>query len=186
VVICHGDFHPLNILADKNQPTGVIDWTSAVIAEPAMDVGSAIANISAIPRSLRWGLHAAAQALISAALRRYERAYRARCPLDDQAVLYYEVFRAVAQLVWVGQARAAGRAGGDAFHSTAGVGNAIALIRKLSGVSLRFERGRFFPTCRSSAIGTFEPCRLHRASNVRVRGKAGRRQGTPRLNVNYD
>jgi aminoglycoside phosphotransferase (APT) family kinase protein len=99
VVICHGDFHPLNILADKNQPTGVIDWTSAVIAEPAMDVGSAIANISAIPRSLRWGLHAAAQALISAALRRYERAYRARCPLDDQAVLYYEVFRAVAQLV---------------------------------------------------------------------------------------
>lgn len=103
------------------------------------DVGSAIANISAIPRSLRWGLHAAAQAKISAALRRYGRAYRARCPLDDQAVLYHEVFRAVAQLVWVGQPRAAGRAGGDAFHSAAGVGNLIALIRKLSGVSLRFE-----------------------------------------------
>jgi hypothetical protein len=47
--ICHGDFHPLNILADKNQPTGVIDWANAVIAEPAMDVGSAIANISAVP-----------------------------------------------------------------------------------------------------------------------------------------
>jgi aminoglycoside phosphotransferase (APT) family kinase protein len=137
--ICHGDFHPLNILADKNQPTGVIDWSSVVIAEPAMDVGSAITNMSAFPRSLSWGLDAAAQALISAALRRYEHAYRARYPLDDQAVLYYEVFRAVAQLVWVGQARAAGRVGGGAFHSAAGVGNLIALIRKLSGVSLRLE-----------------------------------------------
>jgi hypothetical protein len=103
-----------------------------------MDVGSAIANISAVPRSLPWGLRAAAHALISAALRRYERTYRALRQLDDQAVLYYEVFRAVAQLVWVGQARAAGRVGG-ASHSAAGVGNLTALIRKLSGVSLRLE-----------------------------------------------
>jgi aminoglycoside phosphotransferase (APT) family kinase protein len=137
--ICHGDFHPLNILADKNQPTGVIDWANAVIAEPAMDVGSAIANISAVPLSLPWALRVAAHSVISAALRRYEHAYRKLRPLDDQAVLYYEVFRAVAQLVGVGQARAAGRVGGGAFHSAAGVGNLIALIRKLSGVSLRLE-----------------------------------------------
>src|SRR5260370_32611166 len=107
--ICHGDFHPLNILADKNQPTGVIDWANAVIAEPAMDVGSAIANMSAVPLPLPWALRVPAHAIIGAALRRYERVYRALRPLDDQAVLYYEVFRAVAQLVWVGQARAAGR-----------------------------------------------------------------------------
>ena len=137
--ICHGDFHPLNILADKNQPTGVIDWANVVIAEPAMDVGSAIANVSALPLSLPWALRVAAHRVISAALRRYERAYRKLRPLDDQAVLYYAVFRAVAQLVWVGQARATGRVGGGAFHSAAGVGNLIALIRKLSGVSLRLE-----------------------------------------------
>ena len=137
--ICHGDFHPLNILADKDQPTGVIDWANAVIAEPAMDVGSAIANISAVPLPLPWALRVAAHAIIGAALRRYERTYRARRPLDDQAVLYYQVFRAVAQLVWVGQARAAGRVGGGAFHSAAGVGNLIALIKKLSGVSVWLE-----------------------------------------------
>jgi aminoglycoside phosphotransferase (APT) family kinase protein len=137
--ICHGDFHPLNILADKNQPTGVIDWANAVIAEPAMDVGSAITNISAVPLTLPWALRVAAHSVISAALRRYERAYRKLQPLDDQAVLYYQVFRAVAQLVWVGQARAAGRVRGGAFHSAAGVGNLIALVRKLSGVSLRLE-----------------------------------------------
>jgi aminoglycoside phosphotransferase (APT) family kinase protein len=137
--ICHGDFHPLNILADKNGPTGVIDWTNAVIAEPAMDVGSAITNISALPLSLPWALRVAARSIIGAALRRYERTYRKHQPLDDQAVLYYKVYRAVAQLVWVGQARVTGRASSGAFHSAAGVGNLIALIRKLSGVSLRLE-----------------------------------------------
>ena len=139
-VICHGDFHPLNILADKNQPTGVIDWANAVIAEPAMDVGSAIANMSAVPLPLPWALRVTAHAIIGAALRRYERTYRALRPLDDRAVRYYQVFRAVAQLVGVGLARTTGRVGGGAFHSAAGVGNLIALIKKLSGVSVSLSK----------------------------------------------
>src|SRR5437016_3867128 len=118
--ICHGDFHPLNILADSGKPTGVIDWPNVVIAEPAMDVGSAMANISAVPINVPWPLRLAAQAASGAALRRYERAYRARRPLDADAVRYYQVFRAVAQLVPVGAARATGRVGGGAFHSEAG------------------------------------------------------------------
>lgn len=135
--ICHGDFHPLNILAEGGKPTGVIDWPNVVIAEPAMDVGSAIANISTVPIGPPWPLRVAAQATIRAALRRYQRAYRARQPLDDNVVRYYQIFRAVAQLVPVGVARAAGRSGGGAFHSEAGAGNLIALIKKLSGVSVR-------------------------------------------------
>jgi len=135
--ICHGDFHPLNILADNGKPTGVIDWPNVVIAEPAMDVGSAIANISAVPINVPWALRVAAQQAAAVVLRRYERAYRARRPLDDQAVRYYQVFRAVAQLIPVGVARAAGRTGGGAFHSESGAGNLIALIRRLSGVSVR-------------------------------------------------
>ena len=134
--ICHGDFHPLNILAENGKPTGVIDWPNVVIAEPAMDVGSAIANISTVPINLPWALRAAARAAIGAALRRYQRAYHARRPLDDQAVRYYQAFRAVAQLVPVGVARAAGRTGGGAFHSEAGAGNLIARIKRLSGVSV--------------------------------------------------
>jgi aminoglycoside phosphotransferase (APT) family kinase protein len=135
--ICHGDFHPLNILADNGKPTGVIDWPNVVIAEPAMDVASAIANISAVPINLPWALRVTVQPAIGAALRRYERAYGARRPLDDEAVRYYQVFRAVAQLIPVGQAKATGRAGSGAFHSEVGAGNLIALIRRLSRVSVR-------------------------------------------------
>ena len=143
--ICHGDFHPLNILADKDEPTGVIDWANAVIAEPAMDVGSAITNISAVPLPLPWPLRMAARQAIGAALRRYERSYRARRLLDGQAVLYYQVFRAVAQLVGVGYAKATGRAGSGAFASPAGVSNLIALIKKLSGVSVSLEDRMHLP-----------------------------------------
>jgi hypothetical protein len=113
-------------------------FSSAMFAR-YIDVGSAIANISAVPLSLPRPLRVAARAVIGTALRRCERAYQGRRPLDDQAVLYYEVFRAIAQLVWVGHARAGGRVGGGAFHSAAGAGNLIALVRKLSGVSLRLE-----------------------------------------------
>jgi aminoglycoside phosphotransferase (APT) family kinase protein len=137
--ICHGDFHPLNILADKDGPTGVIDWANAVIAEPAMDVGSAVTNISAVPLPLPWPLRLAARQAIGAALRRYERSYRERRPLDDRAVLYYQVFRAMAQLVGVGRARAMGRVGSGAFASDAGMSNLVALIKKLSGVSVSLE-----------------------------------------------
>ena len=134
--ICHGDFHPMNVLADNGKPTGVIDWANVVIADPAMDVGSAIANISTVPIAWPWPLRAVAQAVIGAAMRRYERAYRARRPLDDEAVRYYQVFRAVAQLLPVAAARAAGRAGTGAFHSDLGTSNLVALIRRLSGMSV--------------------------------------------------
>jgi hypothetical protein len=111
----------LNILAEKNQPTGVIDWANAVIAEPAMDVGSAIGQHlrpSAPPAMgiARCGTlgYQRGSATVQA---RLSEAPTAR----DQAVIYYEVFRAVTQLVSVGQARAAGRVAGRAFHSAAGL-----------------------------------------------------------------
>lgn len=36
-VLCHGDLHPLNLLADGTQVT-LIDWTGAIVAPPAFDV----------------------------------------------------------------------------------------------------------------------------------------------------
>jgi aminoglycoside phosphotransferase (APT) family kinase protein len=48
-VICHGDFQPLNILADRGHLTGVLDWVKATIAEPAFDYGAAIAIFATVP-----------------------------------------------------------------------------------------------------------------------------------------
>lgn len=37
-VICHGDLHPFNLLADGDRVT-VLDWSTALLAPPAHDVG---------------------------------------------------------------------------------------------------------------------------------------------------
>ena len=42
-VICHGDFHPLNVLVDRGKVSGVIDWSFALVGPPEYDVGATIA-----------------------------------------------------------------------------------------------------------------------------------------------
>ena len=37
-VICHGDFHPLNVVIDDDGNATVLDWTAARLAPPAFDV----------------------------------------------------------------------------------------------------------------------------------------------------
>ena len=37
-VVCHGDLHPFNLLVDAAGRTTVVDWTGAILAEPAYDV----------------------------------------------------------------------------------------------------------------------------------------------------
>jgi hypothetical protein len=109
------------------------------VTAAGIDAGAITFEGQLAPLPLPWAVRATAHAIVGAALRRYERTYRALRPLDDRAVRYYQVFRAVAQLVGVGRARTTGRVGGGAFHSAAGVGNLIALIKKLSGVSVSLE-----------------------------------------------
>jgi aminoglycoside phosphotransferase (APT) family kinase protein len=46
--VCHGDFHPLNILIQDDVVTGVLDWGGFTIADPALDVANTIV-LSTIP-----------------------------------------------------------------------------------------------------------------------------------------
>jgi aminoglycoside phosphotransferase (APT) family kinase protein len=135
--ICHGDFHPLNILAEQGRVTGIIDWANVVIASPEMDVGSAIANISTVPFDVPPFLAIPVRGILRLILQRYYRTYRRRSALDAVAVRYFQIFRAIAQLVSVGQNMAAGRSEGGAFQSDAGIRNLIKLVRRLSGVELQ-------------------------------------------------
>ena len=130
--------HPLNILADHGRVTGIIDWENVVIAPPEMDVGSALANIATVPFGGPPLLRPVVRALVWFLLRKYLRSYRRRRPLDDAAISYFQVFRAMAQLAAVGRSLAEGQAGG-AFQSEAGVRNLTAHIRGLTGLEPRLE-----------------------------------------------
>jgi aminoglycoside phosphotransferase (APT) family kinase protein len=133
--ICHGDFHPLNIMADAGKVTGVIDWTNIVIAPAEMDVGSAIANIATAPFDIPTLLRPVFSMITAHILRRYRQAYAERGALDDKLVDYFQVFRCMAQLTWTAAGRAAGDTGG-AYNSAVGVNNLVRRIHALSGVTV--------------------------------------------------
>ena len=42
-VVCHGDFHPLNVMIEGRDVTGVLDWSWMHLGDPAWDVGASTA-----------------------------------------------------------------------------------------------------------------------------------------------
>jgi aminoglycoside phosphotransferase (APT) family kinase protein len=135
--VCHGDFHPLNILGEHGNVSGVIDWANMVVAPAEMDVGSAIANIATVPFNVPAVLKPVLRIVVARILANYRRAYAARRRLDDDAVRYFQVFRAMAQLVPVMRSRITGATYGGAFGSDAGIDNVVRYIRARSGVAVR-------------------------------------------------
>ena len=109
--ICHGDFHPQNILVDGGRVTGVLDWPNAIVADPMFDVASTLnilsfvsAGITSLPAPVRWLLRAA-QPLLA---RRYLASYRCLRPIDAARLGYYQVAAGLRALVRAGESRRRG------------------------------------------------------------------------------
>jgi aminoglycoside phosphotransferase (APT) family kinase protein len=116
-VICHGDFHPHNILYSGARVTGVIDWPNCIVAEPAYDVATtrmilrfAPTELSAMSAPLRWVVPLARLALVT----RYLAGYQRRRPIDPDSLAYYEALSAMRALIRVAEAR--GRPGAAASN----------------------------------------------------------------------
>jgi aminoglycoside phosphotransferase (APT) family kinase protein len=75
-VICHGDLHPFNLLADGDQVT-VLDWSTALLAPRAHDVAFTSLLLSEIPlRVPGWQrplLRVAGRVLAARFIRNYQR-----------------------------------------------------------------------------------------------------------------
>lgn len=99
-VICHGDFHPLNILCRDGRTTGIIDWSGAVFAEPAFDVAGTWTLMSLT----RLQMPAALQPLARGAMRRiattYVRHYTRTRPLNPARIEFYATLRALFELAF--------------------------------------------------------------------------------------
>ncbi len=107
-VICHGDFHPHNILYSESSVTGVIDWPNVVVAEPAYDVATtriilryAPVELSALPVPLRWLVAPARLVMV----KRYLAGYRRRRSIDPRSLAYYEALSAMRALIRAAESR---------------------------------------------------------------------------------
>ena len=104
-VVCHADFHFLNMLVDRKRVTGIIDWSFQHVCfdAPEFDVGNTRAvldiDLPGLPPPVRRVLQAVQRRL----LRRYTSLYERRRPLDRERVLWSEVYRYVRELVHAGE-----------------------------------------------------------------------------------
>ena len=113
-VICHGDFHPLNILVSGGVATGVIDWPNTMIADPAYDVASTKTilgvtpvEVLGLPTALRWIV----AAILPGMVKRYVKGYQQQRALDPTALAYYEALCCMRQLVRTAENRLRARPG---------------------------------------------------------------------------
>jgi aminoglycoside phosphotransferase (APT) family kinase protein len=131
--ICHGDFHPLNIMVDGERFTGVIDWPQAIVAEAAYDVGATrllgrFANLN----DVAW-IRGASDLARRRMLHRYELAYRTRRPLDGRNIPFFEAMRGLSALIFAGERPGPGNPWG-APHTVAAL---CRHFRQIAGVELR-------------------------------------------------
>jgi aminoglycoside phosphotransferase (APT) family kinase protein len=101
--ICHGDFHPLNIMLQGETVTGVIDWAWTSVGDPAYDVGASVAVFGQGPVDLPGFTQGAVGWFRRRVIRSYLRAYEALRPLDLDAVRYYEALRCLGFLLEAGE-----------------------------------------------------------------------------------
>ncbi len=87
--VCHGDFHPGNIMVDGDEVTGVIDWPGAAFADPEQDVATSLVLI----RAGAGELEPEVRPMIQQFLDLYLHVYTQIRALDMEKVRYHEVAR---------------------------------------------------------------------------------------------
>lgn len=88
-VVCHLDFHPVNVLAVGGMPTAVLDWENACLADAWFDVADATVVLRTgpvdVPRHLQPFLRQARQALAARFVGAYTSVSRRRRAADPSA-----------------------------------------------------------------------------------------------------
>lgn len=92
-VICHGDFHPLNILMHEGKISGILDWSGFRIADPAYDVASTKVVLSIFAPILLPRL------LSPDFMERYLTTYQTKHLLNSYNLTYFEVARLILGLI---------------------------------------------------------------------------------------
>jgi len=136
-VICHGDFHPQNLLAVDGRVTAVLDWPNVVVAAPEYDVASTRVILTQTPVSL-FPVPATLRPLVAAARRvlvaRYLAVYRKLRPLDRARLPYFEAAACMRGLVRTAAARAAATAPTNPLDASSFGERLAARFARVSGV----------------------------------------------------
>ena len=97
--VCHGDFHPFNLLYEGDKVTGVLDWPGFTIGDPVFDVANTIVIITIPSKHLAGSMGDFSSIDWDLMADLYLAAYRAHRHLDETNLGYYQARRCVIALV---------------------------------------------------------------------------------------
>lgn len=121
--ICHGDFHPMNILVKDGEVTGVIDWPGFKIADPISDLAFTI-TITAIQ-----GGQILSEPQIEDIIERFVDSYLKQRTVSIEHLPYYRVLRCVLAL-------REGAAGQDVWRLPHEVKGTAGYIHHITGIQI--------------------------------------------------
>ena len=98
-MICHGDMWGGNLLYDGRRRTGVLDWSLATVADPALDVGFTAMSLHVAPVEVGPALQRIVVRISRRISQRYVAAYVRRTHADLADRPYYEALRCALELV---------------------------------------------------------------------------------------
>jgi aminoglycoside phosphotransferase (APT) family kinase protein len=106
-VICHGDFHPLNLLIADGRVSGLLDWSHALLADPEYDLAYAARLLAWWPLRFPVLPRGPLKHLLGRpAGWQFVRAYRRHRPFDAARFRWHEALHAFRALARVARARA--------------------------------------------------------------------------------
>jgi aminoglycoside phosphotransferase (APT) family kinase protein len=138
-VICHGDLHPFNLLADGDRVT-VLDWSTALLAPRAYDVGFTSLLLSEPPLRVPGWQRPLVRVLGRVLARRFVRGYQrqAAVTVESGELRWYQVVVCLRALVEVAGWVHLGTAGTHAGHPWIMSGPAFARrLATLTGAPVR-------------------------------------------------
>lgn len=91
--ICHGDFHPYNLLAKDGEVTAILDWSSCRIGDPASDVASTLVIFNAATKHIIPSVDSKIET------QKYLDAYKGERDLNEQYLGYYQVLFSASRLL---------------------------------------------------------------------------------------
>jgi len=131
LALCHGDFHPLNILIQDGKVTGVLDWGNFLIADLVFDIANTILLLTVPIKHLASAVLGPDSASVDWEMvaNLYLDAYRSHRLLDSTNLDYYRVNRCVNALMQ-------GFEGQEIWQQPLIVKDLIEYIHKITGIRI--------------------------------------------------
>lgn len=94
--ICHGDFHPGNLIVESGEVTGILDWPGARIAEAELDIATTLLLMEVLAPLLAEDSPSEVFKTLAGG---YLQAYTVHRAIDSDRLNYYKAFRALKAFV---------------------------------------------------------------------------------------